>query len=104
MLLSKSNAKNPEAKNKTLQMQYRKHQYLVLYRQRIRYYGSTMHIRTTKLVRYALHCTTQKLQNNQLCKHQIEQDYQKGMLFLMRTKIGCEIGICKENKETDCIE
>ena len=46
MLMTKSYAKNPEAKNKTSQMWYRKHQYLVLYRQRIRYYGSTMHIRT----------------------------------------------------------
>ena len=27
-----------------------------------------MHMRTTKLVRHALHCTTKKLQNNQLCK------------------------------------
>ena len=68
MLMRKSYAKNREAKNKTSQMWYRKHRYLVLYRQRIRYYGSTMHMRTTKLVRHALHCTTQKLQNNQLCK------------------------------------
>ena len=69
MLMRKSYAKNPEAKNKTSQMWYRKHWYLVLYRQRIRYYGSTMHMRTTKLLRHAFHCTTQKLQNNQLCKH-----------------------------------
>ena len=88
MLMRKSYAKNPEAKNRTSQTWYRKHRYLVLYRQRIRYYGSTMHMRTTKLVRHALHCITQKLQNNLLLQtDKTEHDYQKSMLFLMRTKI-----------------
>ena len=68
MHMIKSYGKNPEAKNETSQMWYRKHRYLVLYRQRIRYYGSTMHMITTKLVCHALHCKTQKLQNNQLYK------------------------------------
>ena len=68
MLMRISYTKNSEAKNKTLQLWYRKHWYPELYRQLIRYYGSTMHMRTAKLVCHALHCITQKLQINQLCK------------------------------------
>ena len=98
MLMRKSYAKNPEAKNKTSQMWYRKHRYLVLYRQRIRYYGSTMHMRTTKLMHHAFHCTTQKLQNNQLCKQiKLNMTIKKACSSLCEPKLDVKEAYVRKN-------
>ena len=75
---------------KTLKLKIKHREYgtentgTVLYRQHIRFYGSTMHMIATK--------------QTALLAHQTEQSYSKGMLFLMRPNIGCQRGICKENE------